>query len=283
MSITNINTFYSDLYKNIKDMEDTLKDRPKTVDRDYCGFIQILNNDLNELRSSNFDKTKIGELSSKLELASDRVYELASLTFENVNANDVRPLVGRKKHISTIAKELKEGPEKNGLDKLHPFFKMRSIAGDGHCLFRAIGVGLIDYVNTSSKRDRTIFLSKISNIDLRAFLQKPKKDAYKESDMLVAMLRRLAVDDMEDSTNEVLKEITTPEYLKEMSDMSKCAHGGEPELVAISNIFGLDFRVVDSIVVAKNQKLPQEYLEGKTNKTVFLLHTPIHYDILYPR
>lgn len=287
MSAINPTVSYQDLYKNLKDMEDTLQNRPHLVDRDYACFIEILTTDLDDLRKTNFDKSKIHELTARLEQTADRIYTLA---FASPDSSPPRPPIGPVQPISDLSNELSPGLTKSGLEKLDTHFSLRRIKGDGHCLFRACVVGLLDYIATlqNDKKEKYItYLQQNSATcidEIKAILLMPKGEAYLQSDTLVAYLRKLACSQMQKSDNEVLKaNILSEQYLKDMADMKKLEHGGEPELVALREALVLDLRVVDAVVIGKQQQTAESYLENPAANTVFLLHTPMHYDIVYPR
>ena len=284
MSAINPAVSYQDLNLNLKDLEDTLQNRPHLVDRDYACFIEILANDLQELQKTNFDNSKIHALTARLEQTADRIY---AVVFKD---NHSRPKIGPVQQISDVATQMSQGLTKSGLEELNPLFMLRRIAGDGHCLFRACAVGLLDYLSTlqsAQKHDYIVSLQKHSPDcieEIKNLLLLPKEEAYQQSEVLVAYLRKLACSQMQKSDNEVLKaNILSEEYLKNMASMQKGEHGGEPELVALGQALELDLRVVDAIVIGKAQQTAASYLQAPAANTVFLLHTPMHYDILYAR
>lgn len=286
MSAINPTISYQDLYKNLKDMEDTLQNRPNLVDRDYACFVEILANDLHDLQKTNFDKTKIHELTARLEQTADRIYAIA---FANPDSSPPRPLIGPVQPIADVSSQMSLGLTKTGLEKLASHFTLKRIAGDGHCLFRACAVGLLDYINTLQDDQRQQYVANLQKSsadcidEIKTIVLMPKEEAYLQSDILVAYLRKLACSQMQKSDNEVLKTIISDQYLKNMADMKKLEHGGEPEIVALREALALDLRIVDAVVVGKDQQTAESYLENPAANTVYLLHTPMHYDIVYPQ
>ncbi len=295
MSAINSTHLYNELAYNFDIMEKAIAEgHAKDID---IGFIEIFANDLQELSKITFDKSKIHGLTTRLNVAADRICEATSSVFSDVDPRSQRPLVGIKQPVSVLAKELNEGLTKTGLERLDPFFTMRRIAGEGHCLFRAVAVGVLDYLEKVPNPLKDEFLTKLREQvarfedesltalyeDIQLVGQLPKEEAFKASDRLVAFLRQLACCYNRNSKNEVLQGLISEDYLQEMSSMQKCQHGGEPELVALQNVLGLDLRVVDTAVIAKGEQTAKSYLEAKKEETVFLLLSPIHYDILYDK
>lgn len=296
MASINSNDLYVSLMRNFADMEKTIADgRAQDID---LGFIEIFIQDIKELEGAGFDKSKIHALSERLSSAADRICEATSFLQSTVKADAVRPLVGKEQRMSDLAKAMSAGDTKRGLEALDEHYTLKRVAGDGHCLFRAIAAGTLDYLNALPPPEQERFMQRLqATVDglkdeklsglfraiqvVRGISKEESLNTKKTSELLVEFLRNLACAYNKNSSNEVLQGLISEKYLESMCDMAKKEHGGEPELIALRNTLGLDLRVVDAIAVGKGQVEAASYKENRQPHTVFLLYTPAHYDIAY--
>ena len=136
--------FYDQLTYNLDIMEHTIiSGRAHDIS---LGFIEIFADEIKELENAGFDKAKIHELSARLGADADRICTAIEHIFSPVNADAVRPLVGKSQTLASLAHELTPGFTKLGLEALDKHFSLKRVAGDGHCLFRAIAAGTLDYL-----------------------------------------------------------------------------------------------------------------------------------------
>ena len=239
---------YDEIVHNFGIMEETItKGRGYAID---LGFIEIFEKAINDLQKADYDKDKLKTLKARLAA--------------NENAIKTSSPVGKIVSLSDFHSKLDEGYTKTGLEMLEPHFNFRKIAGDGHCFFRAIAQGIID-LGDEEKR----------NLFEKVEADKLIRDAFNKETAtytLVRFMRELACKQMQGSQDKA--------YLQKMRDD---AYGGEAEWYALTQALDLDIRIVDAHVVAKKQQTPESYLEGSSNKTIFLLLTPDHYDLVYPK
>lgn len=262
------------------------------------------------------------KLSQQIERAANKVLSKPSTTKDfsaSVSADSIRPLVGKPIELAELAKEYRKGNNqiKTGLEQLGPFFSMRRIAGDGHCLFRSTLVGLIHYLKQSPERDVTNFYHQLDKSveelkdvcpeiekkytkgleSIKAILSNKKsiEDVLNDrpsSDLLVSLLRDLVCaynfmngDEVFDSETVVFSG-NQENYLTTMMDMSKNELGGHPEILALNSILDIELIPVNVAAVTSNTETAESYLERALQAKkipIFLLFRPGHYDIAFPK
>jgi hypothetical protein len=310
---TSIDQSFIDLDLNLRDMETALK-AGKEID---IGFIQILSNDLEELRKAKYDMSKVTQASQRLSQSANRIYEIAENEFlKPANPDQARPLVGKEQAMSELVKEYKHSPGdvKKGLEILSSAFTMKPIAGDSHCLFRSVAVGTLDYLtNASPQEKRTFFATLKQSVDDLQALDPKLLDQYSQvnklieeiakkkktlenvtksaqtSDLLVEFLRRLSTAYNQKHGDEVFNSEAglypggKEKYLADMRDMQKKLYGGQPELYALEKTLGFTYLAIDVAEVGKGTMKAETYVKEAQNdpKTVCLLRRPIHYDVAY--
>jgi hypothetical protein len=303
---------FREISYNLDIVEKTLK-TGKAVD---IGFVEIFANDIAKLR----DKKLQNQLSTRLTVIAAKIYDVTEgQFFPSRLADTARPLVGKAVELKQIAAEYTDGKVKTRLEKLDSSFVMKPIAGDGHCLFRAVAVGILEFLQKNNASIRESFLSRIhavvekfkaTNPTLEIRFQEvleilndlsSKTKSLEEvlnnrqtSDILVSFLRELAV-----SYNEVeggatfeseaiVEEGSKEAYLRKMKDMRSDtpALGGEPELIALMRTLDIELINIDAASEIIDRTDPQNYLDraNKANKlALFLLHRPGHYDLAFAK
>ncbi len=298
MGIINTNeSLYRDIDYNFKIIESTLQEGKK-ID---LYFIEIFANDIQELRAKGFDQGRVSNLTKRLEGIANRICD-ATTSLRPVEHN---PLVGdMKQDLTQLARQKDPGFVKEGLNQLNPHFEMKRIYGDGHCLFRAFATGTLDYLKDLPQEKKNEFLTQLDttvanfndpdlsshyNSKIRGMLSRGQNLNEQESNEMVAFLRLLACTYNRTNKNETFSAFLTAErtnkdeYLKNMTDMTKGVYGAEPELIALQKTLNINFRVIDTLVVGKKEAEPASYLNHAPPNTIFLLYTPLHYDVAYPK
>lgn len=266
----------------------------------------------------NKEKTRDG-FQKRLQTLADKVLILPEKQKISSNTSvslptfidEVRPLVGSEMTMQDLANEYSQGVEKRGLERLDAFFKMRRVAGDGHCLFRAVFTSLLYFLKTASQEVKEMVLGQIARsvMDLRdvnhALEAKHKEvvgaiDAKqpleailtdrKTSDLLVSFLRDLVSahhfvygDEVFYSEAELYSK-NKEQYLKDMMSMDKRELGGEPEILALNKLLGIEIIVLHTVEVGEGKKDPAAYVQKAVESQaipVFLIFRPGHYDYAF--
>lgn len=303
---------FKEINYNLDIMKKSL-DEGKAVD---IGFIEIFANDIAQIG----DRKLQSELSSRLMVLSAKIYDITERQlFPARSADAIRPLVGKETELKQVAAEYKNGQVKQRLEKLDATFIMRPIAGDGHCLFRAITVGILEFLQSSNAAVQKSFLEKIHSAVDRLKTANPSLETkYKlvlelmnqlsskkttldavlnerqTSDTFVDFLRDLAATYNEVEGGEVFESVAVDAegskeaYLLAMRDMQSETPGlgGEPELIALMRTLDIELIEINIASVSVDTTDPQSYID-KANASgklaLFLLYRPGHYDLAIAR
>ena len=201
--------------------------------------------------------------------------------------------------LAIIAKRYSVGLTKTGLEMISKQYDYQRIAGDGHCLFRAIGQSLLNQAKKLSSEERekllypiVTYVSDNPSLNYEDFQQAIINGENSASDNMVLFLRRLSciINDSKKSEDVFKEEAervsgSVEQYLQNMSDMKLRMHGGESEIDALSKAFNLTIFILDVHSIAKKEQsldslTTQYHSEG--GSIIHLLHTPNHYDVAIP-
>ncbi|HXF28473.1 MAG TPA: hypothetical protein VN457_01365, partial [Chlamydiales bacterium] len=206
------------------------------------------------------------------------------------------------------------GHVKNGLVRLDNLFVMRSIRGDGHCLFRSAIADVLEKLLAMTNAERKTRLTQLQLACAKfgkaalnehfAFLKQVIEAAVASgrafgdiicdevtSDKFVSFLRQLVCEHNRQIKNDVFDSFllaqgkSKNEYLEDMMSMQKAIYGDHPEVLAISTLFNLNICVVEVAEYGKNtdpDKTGQAFRHIRAHDgmmELFLLHRPGHYDL----
>jgi len=290
-----------ELLYNLSIAENTIKQgNAAQID---VGFIEIFEEAIASLPK----ETEKKEIKRKFEQISCAIFS----TFQA----DERPFIGKKTSLGEIAGQYARGFVKAGLELLSPYFTMSPTRGDGHCLFRAVGYGLVNYIEESSPAKIDELLKTLSSsvaslkikslsskfshvVELARSIHGKKRSAAEvmnskeDSDRIVSFLRDLACEYNRKNSTDVFEsyaavtDANKEQYLANMKDMRKAELGGEPEIKALEKTLGIHLAICDTPAVGKKQLRPETLLKESQNKnahtSLFLLYRPGHYDIAFP-
>ncbi len=249
-----------------------------------------------------------------LETLSDQI-AMAHVN-EDLKKVEKPPLIGPEVELSERAKTYSEGNVKNGLTKLNNLLLMRSIRGDGHCLFRSsiahiletwlpLPIGQRD-AKLAKLDAKVTDLSKPSLAEKYLFFKKTlhyaaeKGLSYveiisdeKTSDQLVAFMREFVCEHNRKTNNDVFASFVAAipgnkskdEYLNDMMSMQKAHYGDHPEIEAIHTLFDLNICVVDVAEFGKKREAGKEsgafrhFRAHDGMVELFLIYRPGHYDL----
>lgn len=295
MTKINVNRIKNEIEYNLSIMEESLSKGIK-VD---AGFLPIFQNDIESLGNHSYET----ELNDRLQITAQKLYKVASGKLDIPEATI--PLISPTAIPANEIPAQSEGPRKQGLKVLSDNgIGLQKIRGDGHCLFRAIAAQSL-FTSERTKTPSSLFqlaqkVESSSNYDHRvrntaqkvvsALSPQNNRSALatlsdsSSSNLLVEFLRLIAVHGMNKNMNESLQNIlieeagSVDEYLKDMSDMSKRAMGGQPEIIALEKALGSSLRVLQLHALGTgSEKLPEK--GERPLGSTFLLYTPGHYDL----
>lgn len=307
MPVNNISR--KEIAHNLEILEKSIKKgKAKKID---IGFIEIFANDIASLSSPP------KSLSGRLSKIATEICKVQKKPFFPPNPNDsIRPLIGKKTSLDALIKEHSEGFVKTGLETLSSHFSMTPIAGDGHCLFRSVAVGIFDFLRTASSKDQRNFFDRLGKtVDslkkTNRWLEKKYENMLKlvekinskkktpeeilkdrqTSDCIVHFLRDLACTYNEAHGNEVFESEATVEagskkaYLHSIRDTRQATIGGEAEILALKKTLGIDLQVLDARAIGKGDAEVPALNRAEKNKPspIYLLFRPGHYDIAFPK
>lgn len=205
---------------------------------------------------------------------------------------------------SALAGEYRDGAVKEGLLGLDDHqYQILRVRGDGHCLFRSIGIGLmLGYEANPDKETFIDFLNGLKitypgeelarDIDDLIYYLSLGMDALtfmrnrEASDTMVRFLRHLAcahnrIDQERIQTFLVMENVNT--YLNKMGNMKYARYGDEHEICAISNALQIKFLIADveiNTITPRGDDVNRPQGLILPPKGIGLLHRPNHYDYL---
>lgn len=231
----------------------------------------------------------------------------------------VQPLLmGPEIELRERAASYSAGVVKNGLLSLDKSLLMRSIRGDGHCLFRCTLAHVLESRLSQSSEQRTAqiarldaTISQFNNASLNekyAFFKKTLQTALETgcasrdivcdeetSNKLVAFLRELVCTHNRQVENDVFTSFvlaagkSKAEYLEDMISMQRAKYGDHPEIQALSTLLNLNICVIHVAEYGKStdpttQRQSLGHFCAHTgNIDLFLLFRPGHYDLAKPK
>lgn len=312
--------YYTDLYKStaycFQVMEETLE-RGDKIDE---GFIEIFNNDLEELRHSDLSKRKITNLTGRFERISGTLFEVSEF-YENLSDEDKnigRKLMGNLTPLSSLAEKYPDESKTGiGLSIIAHDYNFRKIAGDGHCLFRSAGASLLDYLKEAGEEERKAILDKlletVRDLDDDNLTEEHQRflalidfiinEAYTveeimqtpdSSDLIVQFFRRLVTEYNKIHANEVFESEaklafgSVEGYNSKMVDMKERVMGGNAEIDALARSLNVDIHILNPFQIGNGQDPDadhQHFGESRALPTLSLLYrrNPLgHYDLLVP-
>jgi hypothetical protein len=172
----------------------------------------------------------------------------------------------------------RDGPVLAGLEKLEKHYTVRKIAGDGHCLFRAVAAGMLYHAKRGGKIPAAF----------EAFLN--KKPTIEEvitahSDEMVLMLRTMCAQNI--TTNDVACGYandycgSVDAYKKRIVVMKDdILEGDSTEIELLQVALGVSIHVLHVQGIGQGQDMKAEHLNPRGND-ISLLHRPGHYDLLF--
>ncbi|MGA8165471.1 MAG: hypothetical protein WB791_10725 [Waddliaceae bacterium] len=255
------NNRYSDIQHNLEILGESVeKVRSGKADQDVempdYGFIQIFKEDINRLRTCEFNATKIKELTDQLEKIDHQMKQFLAPKSE--------PLMGEKVSPKELAKDAGDENIKAGYESLQDKFAIQKIKADGHCFFRAAAAGLLYHCQNSlgNAQDAVKQLKekvnhKLNDKNLETKMHKFEqildevvtgKTSVEEvmrtkdkSDALVKFLRHLACADNRINGGDSFKKevskshyLSVDDYLKKMEDFKEEQYGGGEEIEALN-------------------------------------------------
>ncbi len=218
--------------------------------------------------------------------------------FENFFKPVSPSLVGKKEAINEAILQNYGGDRKVGLEFIGSRYDRYKIRGDGHCFFRAFAFILLQFYSTQfrerMKSQKILEASEYQKLQQALRDLEYKKTTAHEilnhqelSDLLVQLLRSCVADTIpnmaeknEDFRKTLEGELDGPfikEYCNEMRQMDARKYGGEPELMALKEYFGLkgnnEPQLFDADQMGNKPKLPNNFFPA-------LLRIGDHYDVL---
>ena len=294
MSKIKPNQLRREIEYNLSIMEKSLKQGIK-VD---SGFLAIFQNDIEAIGNHAFAAT----LNERLQKDAEKLYKVASNTL-NIPYTP-RQLVSSAPISADKIAVHADSAEDKGLKLLFDNgIGVRKIAGDGHCLFRAIATqSLLTAEKTKSPSTLLRLAEKvISSPEYAPVIQATAKevaallkhahfdilnDAH-SSDLLVQFLRMITTHGLQKNNTPTIEAMiqaggdTTESYLAKMADMSERSMGGQAEIIELEKELETPLRILSLDLLGQgSEKLPpkEEHILGNT----FLLFTagpPGHYDL----
>lgn len=156
--------FYKEIDYNLSILENSLNRLDQKIAQRQSeglesvdlGFIEIFNQDIEELRSKGFDPARIAKLHSKFEILAERMTDIAFKVLDlQKRRGDIEiPLMSDKMQLKDLAKEFSPCMTKTGLETLGEHYDLYRIRGEGHCLFRALAGSYLHLYAMSSPGER---------------------------------------------------------------------------------------------------------------------------------
>ena len=273
---------------------------------DFRSFLTFFRTAIDQLHEGAPSEHQISlDLSKRLEILAARVHSLAGGALVEVEV----PLLSDPITPHEIANDFPPSHSVHrGLVQLDPFCDIVRVKGDGDCLFRAVGAGLLvtsgprDVLHLRQKitalpippEERARYLQVLDRVarcrspqDVMELLREPLIDSC-----WVMFLRKLAVYQMTErvksdpafrpALSAQLVHIgfqgTVENYLQVMGDHTRHEWGGEPEIEALRGALGIPIEIHDIRAIEKGQ----EHLARMDFQQVQIVFRPGHYDVALP-
>lgn len=304
---------YDEIRYNVDIMEKTLRNplKAKDLDSEFFFIFQQALDELHSLPHSPMEIQTSRQLSVKLQELAARLYEVAgvSLSLQDVHVPLCRPPVRPATMIDS------DTPPNIavGLHLLDAIADCVRIRGDGHCLFRAVAIGLHAHYKDSIPAFRQklmelrqgvgkdiepslwdhVLLSLDRCVPPLTIFQLMGEQAF--SDAWMTLVRKLA----EAGLREKLRTPPTPSwretfiaslpdtfktspesYITAVGNPAQREFGGEAEIMVLSELF-CPIRVRDAQAIGIQGNLRGHEMRDKN--ALYLLLRPGHYDLALPR
>lgn len=312
--------FKEEIEHNLSIMNKTLSEG-RAVDQ---GFIDIFKKDiadLTELQTKEKIDTAtsapvITQLTKSINESADKLKSIVKGIFK-ITSEPTGLVAAGLQNAGEIAKRYtaeNEAHIKAGFEALNQGgISVRKVAGDGHCMFRA----MIAKILIDNQRQKKNTKSKILTLAERAAKSKTYSDETKEiakkvinslnpkknqsaleilqnpeqSNLLVHFLRLIAVDGLRNNKGATFREtfdqmlqndeMTAEDYYADMSSMAKATYGNQPEINELEKALKMKFEILGlGSLGRKTATLPPK--KDLTPGKIFLLHnptSPAHYDL----
>lgn len=304
---------HDEIRYNVEIMETTLQDpqKAKNLDSEFFFLFQQALDELRPIPHSSLEIQASQQLSIKLQQLAGRLHDIAGvcLTLQDVHVPLCRPPVRPDAMIDS------DTPPTTaiGLHLLGSVADCIRIRGDGHCLFRAVAVGLHIHYKDSlpAFRQKMIELRKGIGKDIDPPLWDRVLSSFDRCSPPADVLQLMSDPSFSDSWMALVRKLTeaglwekwrnpptsswretfvaslpekftaSPEdYIKVIGDPSQREFGGEAEIMVLSELF-LPIRVCDAQSLGVHGHL--EGHEMREKNALYLLLRPGHYDLLLPR
>lgn len=294
---------------NLSLLDASIAQHAKNIDFE---FINIFSGAIATLPSKNLaDKTL---LEQKLHEVASKLFELQGSPLKLLPGIDQkRPLADTPQPIEHLIGQYDAGPIKNGLMRIQEqFTHYVPIAGDGHCLFRAIAheflsfftqaapqqigtciqnleatIQSFNYPTITTKYDRFLGALKQFGESGESVTEAMQREEFSNS--LVAFLRILAATytfkKRSETFNQILAEqqITAVQYFQKIAGMNHKEMGDQVELIALSKSLSCIYiEVLDVKMIGNGAALYNAHTSyGDSNAPckITLLYRSGHYDI----
>jgi Peptidase C65 Otubain len=227
----------------------------------------------------------------------------------------VVPLIGSTTSLKTLAEVYDNGSNtKKGLEQLDAEYQYYPIKGDGHCMYRSAVAGALSGLAALPVDRRVTFMNSLQSTVQTLGRNSPElANGYNTfasavdrltshehpatleeimihsqiSNDLVKFTRTLACSWNKLYGNEVFENEaivyagSKDLYLADQVDMQKADLGGNPEIVALSNVFKIGFTVLNAPVIGRGDLSAGRMDFSVADKfyDILMLYRPGHYDL----